>query len=449
MRTSLRETVPPMAAFGALFGACYGGASWLAMRHPSLPNWNLPIDAAVPFVPSMAVLYLTIIPVLMAAPLLFRTRREIAPLAATLSVETMIATAFFIAMPQTTAWVRPPVGGWAGVFFRTADALNLESNQFPSLHVAFACTAAYAYGSRAGRFGRWLWGSWGVIVVASAWLIHEHPLVDLIGGAALAAVCIAIVYEGYDALWVELCCLLQAARFSLRHVRYLVIFAAIWGPSLRRWRERRVVRVAYCTAQWIDDLLDGDRRASREPLEIVDELLAAMAGRSFTNEPLSRLTGVLFTLLDAPAQEHFIELVREMRRDRERVRGGEVWPSERLDEHHRRTFHLSLDLLLIVTGCHARAADVPQLVEALAWCSIFRDLPDDLRRGLINVPEQVWNRGDDTFRAWTREQRDRAVINLRASSTSIRRLDDPGARRVLGIFQASIERFARKESDGG
>jgi hypothetical protein len=449
MRANLRETVPPMAAFGALFGVCYGGASWLATRHPSLPNWNLTIDAAVPFVPSMAVLYLTIIPVLMAAPLLFRTRREIAPLAATLSVETLIATAFFIAMPQTTAWTRPPVGGWAGVFFRTADALNLEANQFPSLHVAFACTAAYAYALRSGRFGRWLWRSWGVIVVASAWLIHEHPLVDLIGGAALAAVCVAIVYEGYDALWVELCCLSQAARFSLRHVRYVVIFAAIWGPSLRRWRERRVVRVAYCTAQWIDDLLDGDRRASREPLEIVEELLAAMAGRSFTNDPLSRLTGALFALLDAPAQKHFIELVREMRRDRERVRGGEVWPSERLDEHHRRTFHLSLDLLLIVTGCRARAADVPQLVDALAWCSTFRDLPDDLRRGLINIPEQVWNRGDDTFRAWAREQRDRAVINLRASSTSIRRLDDPGARRVLGIFQASIERFARKEIDGG
>jgi hypothetical protein len=285
--------------------------------------------------------------------------------------------------------------------------------------------------------GRAFWTIWALIVTASAWLIWEHHFVDLIGGAVLAAIGIRLVYP--VEWWVELRCLEQCARFSMRHIRYFVIFAVIWGRSLGRWRERRVVRVAFCTLQWIDDLLDGDRACTREPLDIADALLDDMTRRTFSGEPLSRLTKALFEDLDEEAQQTFIALVREMRRDRERVLQHAVWSAPEIDEHLRRTFELSVDVMLSVTGCRARAADVAPLIEVLAWCSTFRDLDEDLRKGLINIPREVAD-----VQQWARERHASALVTLNASSQSIARLDDPAARKILGVFQKSIERFARR-----
>lgn len=180
----LRETLPWCASFALVFGVCYGGASWLASRHTSLPAWNLPFESHVRFVPSLAIVYLSIVPAMMLAPFVFRTRAEIAPFAITLCVETLIATIFFVLMPQKTAFIRPPVTGWIGPLFDFANALNLESNELPSLHVAFAVTAAWAYGSSSlwsGRFTKlrtWLWSLWCLTVISSAWLMWEHHFLE-------------------------------------------------------------------------------------------------------------------------------------------------------------------------------------------------------------------------------------------------------------------------------
>lgn len=239
----------------------------------------------------------------------------------------------------------------------------------------------------------------------------------------------------------EACCLWQCARFSLRHRRYFVIFLSIWIPSLVAWRARRVVRFAFVALQWIDDIADGHRRTRREPLEILDELLEQMTSRRFADrDALSQLLAVLFDELPFDAQDEFIALVRQMRRDRERVIGRERWSEAMLDEHHRRTFTLSIDLLLRVTGCRTRANAVMPLVDALAWCSVFRDLEDDLRHGLINVPAGV------DRAAWSRAQYDKALVSLAESRRLLGELDDKSARELLTVFQKSVERFARSRA---
>ncbi|MBV9492684.1 MAG: phosphatase PAP2 family protein [Acidobacteria bacterium] len=430
--------------FGVLFGVCYSGASWLAMQRASLPSWAFPFEQHVPFVPWMAYVYLTIIPALLVAPLLLRD--ELRAFATTLCWETVIACAFFVVYPLTTSFHRPPVSMLA---FRVADALNLEANEFPSLHVAFAVTCAWVYGRRRRgvilspaegegsprksqeilRFAQddkrtVFWITWCVLVSASAWLTWEHQLIDLLGGAVLAWACIQ-----REIVWAELCCLVQCARFSRRHVRYFVIFLAIWGPSLLHWRRTRVIRFAFVTAQWIDDLLDGDRPSKRDPLLIVDELLA----RRFTREPLPRLMAALFRELKP--QDEFLDLIREMRLDRLRL--GERWTAAPLEEHHRRTFALSVDLMLQLTGCRTRATEVMPLVDALAWCSVFRDLDDDLAKGLINIPLEVTD-----AEAWSRDEHARALRTLRESENAIAALSDRKAQRILGVFQRSIEKFA-------
>lgn len=406
------------ALFAVLFGVCYGGAAWWTSTLPGpLPSWDFAFEQRVPFVPSLAIIYLTITPALLLAPWLLRERTPMFAFA--LSAQTIVATILFLLFPLINAWVRPEVNTWT---FRLADTLNLAHNEFPSLHVAFAVSAAWAY-------RRWYWTLWAAAVAVSAWLIWEHHLVEIVAGIALAMIVMRIAER--ESTWVELCCLAQCARFSRRHIRYFVIFLAIYGPSLLNWRRYRAVRWGFCSAQWIDDLLDGDRKSEREPLEIIDELLTS-------SHPLSRLTRAFLAEIDAEAQREFLALVQCMRTDRVRVLGRERWSAEQLDVHHRRTFSLSVNLMLHTTGCTARAEQVPSLIDALAWCSVFRDLEDDLRKGLNNIPV-----GADV-EEWTRESHTRAVACLEHSAAEIAALNDARARKILNIFQRSMEKFARR-----
>ncbi|MEO8379084.1 MAG: hypothetical protein ABI779_05425 [Acidobacteriota bacterium] len=248
-----------------------------------------------------------------------------------------------------------------------------------------------------------------------------------------------------ETMWVELCCLWQCARFSRRHRRYFVIFLAIYGPSLLHWRRLRAVRTGFCAAQWIDDLLDGDRPSKREPLEVIEELRTEMANGRFSSQPLSRLTAALFAGMAPDGQREFMDLVSTMQCDRKRVMEKEVWSEDALRDHHRTTFRLSVNLLLRTTRCHARAEDVPSLIAALSWCSVFRDLDDDLRKGLINVPGPIWNAAStDELSQWARQSRVQAAAWIARAAEEVGALSDPRARRILGIFQRSVAHFERK-----
>jgi hypothetical protein len=424
----MRKTLPLCLFFGAFFALCYGTTSWLAGTHATLPSWSFAFESRIPFVPSLSLVYLTITPALLFAPFVFRTRSALAPFAAALCIETFIASLFFLLLPQTTSFVRPPVTGWVRIPFTLADTLNLSFNQFPSLHVAFACSITWAYRKSAWAYRKSGWTLWSIAVALSTWLMWEHNLVDILGGVVLAG---AVMHFVYPRLWIELCCLWQCAQFSRRHRRYFVIFLAIYAPSLLHWRRYRAVRLGFCAAQWIDDLLDGDRPSEREPLEIVDEL-------ETSTDSLSRLTHAFFEEMPS-AREDFLALVRTMRRDRLRVLRHERWFAAELDAHHRATFTLSVNLLLMTTRCTARADQVPALIDALAWCSTFRDLDEDLRKGLNNIPAEATD-----IDHWAQAKQEAARETLRESATQVACLTDPRARSILGIFQRSIERFAAR-----
>src|SRR6185295_379846 len=81
--------------------------------------------------------------------------------------------------------------------------------------------------------------------------------------------------------------------------------------------------------------------------------------------------------------------------------------------------------------------EVPSLVEALGWCSVVRDLEDDQRKGLDNIPSDV------DYDALSRESLLRVRETLQRSALEIARLNDARARRILGIFQRSVEKYAR------
>ena len=121
--------------------------------------------------------------------------------------------------------------------------------------------------------------------------------------------------------------------------------------------------------------------------------MSALENGDFANDDLGRLGAAfradLLARGGAEALAKAVALMKRMRIDRERVLAAQVSSETELAELHRATFRGSLDLMLIAANSPLRASDVPELVEALGWCSAVRDLEDDLGHGLINLPRDV------------------------------------------------------------
>ena len=119
----------------ALFAAVYGGADLVARLHSHRVSSYLPIDDAIPLVPPATLLYSSLWLMFAMVPFVLRCDHEVRWLTRVIQIEIAIAGVFFLAAPMPD---RPPAGdlGAFAAAFRAADAVNLEFNQFPSLHAA-------------------------------------------------------------------------------------------------------------------------------------------------------------------------------------------------------------------------------------------------------------------------------------------------------------------------
>jgi phytoene/squalene synthetase len=267
---------------------------------------------------------------------------------------------------------------------------------------------------------------------------------------------------------VEWLCVRECLRFSRRHRRYFLIFLILYWHSLWHWKSARAARYGFCFLQLYDDIMDGDRLTGTAPEAIAAQTIAEWETGNFSGDSsLSRLGAALdatfkkWPLLpeDNPRRDVLI-LLNAMRFDSRRVATRALLTRTELTSHLRTTFHHSVNLLLIASQMQTRAKSVPDLVEALAWCSVVRDLSEDLSKGLVNVPAEVMQRAqgvegasaqlvsqDPEIRRWLDEEKVGALHHLRISATTLQslRTHDLRAARLLGLFQRSIERYAKEK----
>lgn len=432
------------AAFAVLFYVVYGGASWLSAFRDPPPAPHFAFESAIPFVPEMAWVYLSVPLALALTPFILRTKREIVPFFFTLTTELLVAGLCYLIYPVAPAWPARMASG-AGAF-RLADALNLDYNELPSLHLAFAVSVVLVLGRSSGLAVRALLWGWLLAVAASTLMLHEHHVLDVVTGTALGVLAVATVQRWterrnfLDALRIEVLCLRELALFTRRHPRYLLTGLAIWSYSLRRWRATRLLRAGFCLAQHIDDVLDGDRPVAGDPVAYARGLLRIEPG------PLAPLAAFVLQELDHRGGRATLdELVEVLIEDRRRMDARRTMSATDLAAHHRKTFRLSLELTLMAAGSNLRAEDAPELVEALAWCSPVRDLKEDLAKGLINIPAEVLDRvpdaadplASDPVKAWLRAQHQQGAAAIEALG---RKASSP----VLTAFHRALAAYERK-----
>jgi len=137
-----------------------------------------------------------------------------------------------------------------------------------------------------------------------------------------------------------------------------------------------------------------------------------------------------------------LALFARLRLDRRRMDAREIWSAAALAEHHRETFERSLNLTLMLDGAELRAADVPELVEALAWCSPVRDLEKDLAKGLINIPAEVFN--TPAVQAWLADEHRRGAAAIAALGRKLPGVRDRRGREILAAFHRALAAYEKK-----
>lgn len=169
-----------------LFAVVYGLGDLVTGMHPWRVPVALPFELSLPFVPAWSWVYLSLYPLFACAPLLLR-EEQLRALARAVELAILVAAPGFLLLPAEPAW--PPAQVAAGphtAAFAFADQLNLRYNLVPSLHVAFAATCALAYARARGAWARLAVGSWAALIAVSTVLLHQHQLLDVATGLALA-----------------------------------------------------------------------------------------------------------------------------------------------------------------------------------------------------------------------------------------------------------------------
>ena len=398
----------------------YGTSDWLAAAVP----YRIPMEEpSWPFQPEWSPVYLSLNLLLVWA---FVRSAERPQLFTGLLLQTLIAWPLFVLFPlQSLAVPEQPDSWW----FNLADTINLSQNYLPSLHVSYAFTSAYF-------LRRPLAFAWAVAIALSTLFTYQHYPIDVVAGVALAFAAARLVESRARVLSL---CLGELVRCTARHRRYGLISVGLLLALVFRPRSGWRALVGFCYLQRIDDLLDGHLSCSVEPDEIAREQIGKWESGEFGDGDLDRLAQKLRRAL--PKSPNIVSVIEEMRLDRRRVKENLLLSEERLSEHLERTFALSLDLMLAAMDAEVGSTDAPTLLPLLGWCSVVRDLEEDLSLGLVNVPEEVVKSQD--FEGWFQKELEKAERAYRRTEKELEALQGRDGVRLLTLFHRSVRKYLR------
>lgn len=184
---TLRGRIRPALFFLCFFYLVYTSAAWIADGIP----WRFRVVFAwernIPFLPETAVVYTSIIGLMLLALLCIRDEEDLRLLLRVLCLETVVGGVVFVLVPLENGFPPRETSEALPLVFRVADMLNLHNNFLPSLHVCFALTLAAVLSFDGGRFRAMILYGWAVLISVSTMTIHEHTLADIVAGAVLAA----------------------------------------------------------------------------------------------------------------------------------------------------------------------------------------------------------------------------------------------------------------------
>ena len=176
-----------------LFLIVYGGCLWITARRHDVSVFYFGWERAIPFVPFMILPYMSIDLFFVAAPFLFSTERDLKIFVVRVGNAMVVAGIFFLVFPLRFAFPRPRAAGWLGALFDWFRAIDAPFNLFPSLHAALLLFLIDAYARHLRGLVRIVVLLWFALIGLSPLLTHQHHVIDILGGLALAAGCMGLI----------------------------------------------------------------------------------------------------------------------------------------------------------------------------------------------------------------------------------------------------------------
>lgn len=176
-----------------LFVVVYSGTNWLTSLRTDVGTWRYDWERWIPFLPWMALPYMSIDLFFVGAPFLMRERRDLAVFARRVTLAILVAGLIFLAMPLKLAVERPKLEGAWGAAFGWFFAMDQPYNLCPSLHIALRTLLADVYARSTRGLINAAAQIWFSLVGFSTLFMYQHHVIDVIGGFILAITCFYLV----------------------------------------------------------------------------------------------------------------------------------------------------------------------------------------------------------------------------------------------------------------
>ncbi|MHC5211437.1 MAG: phosphatase PAP2 family protein [Planctomycetota bacterium] len=175
-----------------LFVVVYGGSNWITAQRDD--RWRLYFDweLAIPFVPWMIHVYLSIT-WLFLLPLFLLDEQGLLLLARRIALAIVLSGAVFLALPAELGFERPERVPGYDALYATLYVLDRPHNLVPSLHISYSALIIVSLVAGTGRRTLWIFFIWLALICVAVVLVHQHHVVDVLGGFGVTYACTRLV----------------------------------------------------------------------------------------------------------------------------------------------------------------------------------------------------------------------------------------------------------------
>ena len=176
------------ARVGVAFLALYPALNWITTLRPAPLQLYLPAELAVPFVPGLIWVYLSMY-ALVLAPLFLLPESRMPSLGKQLIAGTVVSGLAFLLVPAELGFERAiPDGSPSAAAYALLFQLDRPHNLVPSLHVLFSAAIALACAEGARPLVRLALHAWLALIAASTLFVHQHHVLDLVSSFVLVSI---------------------------------------------------------------------------------------------------------------------------------------------------------------------------------------------------------------------------------------------------------------------
>lgn len=177
-----------------LFIAVYGTCNWIAAQRGDLLRLYFEWELAIPFMPAMVWAYLSLF-ALFPLPAFALRASALRILGRRLLFATLVSGVFFLLLPARLGFERHATVPDFELAFAFIHFLDLPHNLVPSLHISWSGLILFSLHGVSARWARRGLEMWFALICAAVVLVHQHHVLDVIGGVLVGYAAIAVVRD--------------------------------------------------------------------------------------------------------------------------------------------------------------------------------------------------------------------------------------------------------------